>query len=149
MPNANNFQDIVATDLQFYQNKILLHMIDHATHLSPCARIPSKRPKSIIKAIFFHWISVYGAPKKSVFDNRGEFINEKFIDMCESFNISYKTTSACGQMDWLSDNITIAETMDKVLEEANCDYDIALTRCIKAKSSLQNMHGLSPYKLAI
>ena len=38
--------------------------------------------------------------------------------------------------------------MDKVLREANCDYDIALTWCVNAKILLQNVHGFSPYQLA-
>ena len=83
MPNANNFQDTVAMDLKLHQNKILLHMIEHATRISTCARILSKRPESIIKAIFSDWISVYGAPMKSLSDNDREFINEEFINMCE------------------------------------------------------------------
>ena len=78
LPTASNFQEVVAMDLKFFDGKILLHMIDHATRLSACTRIPSKRPEAIIKAFFSHWISVYGSPNKFLSDNGGEFINEEF-----------------------------------------------------------------------
>ena len=42
LPTASNFQEVVAMDLKFFDGKILLHMIDHATRLSACVRIPFK-----------------------------------------------------------------------------------------------------------
>ena len=40
-PTATCFHDTVVMDLKFYKGKILLHLIDHATHLSACTRVPS------------------------------------------------------------------------------------------------------------
>ena len=39
--------------------------------------------------------------------------------------------------------------LDKVIEDTGCDIHIALAWCINAKNSLQNVHGFSPYQLAI
>ena len=33
LPLASSFQECVAMDLKFYHNKILLHLVDHATRL--------------------------------------------------------------------------------------------------------------------
>ena len=63
---------------------------------------------------------------------------------CISQNHSWRSTMA-KWTGWA----TVAEMMDKVLEEANCDYDIAITWCVNAKNLLQNVHGFSPYQLAI
>lgn len=152
LPSANKFLDTVAMDLKFYRQKILLHMIDHATRLSACVRIPSKRPEHIIKGIFSNWISVYGTTDKFLSDNGGEFINESFLEMCEQMNIKVRTTGA--ESPWSNGlverhNQIISAMLDKVLEDTDCDFDIALSWCANAKNSLTNCHGFSPYQLAI
>ena len=38
--------------------------------------------------------------------------------------------------------------LDKSLEDSQCDFDIALSWCVNAKDSLQNVHGFSPFQLA-
>ena len=45
-------------------------------------------------------------------------------------------------------NLVISEMLDKVLEDSQCDFDIALSWCVNAKNSLQNVHGFSPFQLA-
>ena len=152
LPMANEFLETVAMDLKFYQQKIILHLIDHATRLSSCVRIPSKEPKHVIKAIFSHWISIYGTTEKFLTDNGGEFVNNDFLDMCEQLNITVKTTGA--ESPWSNglverNNQTISNMLDKVLDDTACDFDIALAWCVNAKNSLENCHGFSPYQLAI
>ena len=80
---------------------LLLHLIDHATHLSAYTRVASKHPESIIKGIFTHWISVYGPVKQFLTDNGGELVNEVFVTLCESFNITVQTTGA--EAPWFND----------------------------------------------
>ena len=38
---------------------------------------------------------------------------------------------------------------DKVLEESKCSFEVALAWCTNAKNSLQNVHGFSPFQLAL
>ena len=152
LPNANEFLETVAMDLKFYDSKALLHLIDHATRLSTCVRIPSKKPEHIVKAIFSNWISVYGTTEKFLTDNGGEFVNEEFTEMCESLNIKIKRTGT--EAPWSNGlverhNLIISEMLVKVLEDTKCNFVIALAWCVNAKKSLQNCHGFSPYQLAI
>ena len=49
LPTATCFQDTVAMDLKFYKGKILLHLIDHATCLSVCTRVPSNSQRVLSK----------------------------------------------------------------------------------------------------
>ena len=35
------------------------------------------------------------------------------------------------------------------MEETQCDLELAVAWCVNAKSSLSNIHGFSPYQLAI
>ena len=152
LPVASKFLECVAMDLKFYKKYILLHLIDHATHLSASAVIPSKKPETIIKKIFQIWISVYGLPEKFLSDNGGEFANQEFVNMCEATNINFKLTSAespCSNGLVERHNLVLADMLDKILEETTSSIEIALAWAINAKNSLSNFHGFSPYQLAI
>ena len=149
---ASKLLECVAMDLKFYKGHIILHLIDHATRLSASAIIPSKKPEIIIKTIFKIWISIFGSPEKFLSDNGGEFANEKFVNMCESLNINFKLTGA--ESPWSNGlverhNLIISEMMDKVIEDQVNDIDIALAWSVNAKYSLTNVHGFSPFQLAL
>ena len=68
-------------DLKWFRKMQLLHLIDHATRLSACAIIRSKKKEVVIKEIFRIWISIYGCPEKFLSDNGGEFNNDEFREM--------------------------------------------------------------------
>ena len=152
LPMASKFLECIAIDLKFYKKNILLHMIDHATRLSASAVIPSKKPEVIIKKIFQIWISVYGVPEKFLSDNGGEFANENFINMCEAMNINFKLTGA--ESPWSNGlverhNLILGDMLDRILEESTDNIEIAVAWAINAKNSLSNIHGFSPFQLAI
>ena len=149
---ATKFNECVAMDLKFYEGKILLHMIDHASRLSSGSRISSKDPVVIIKSIFKNWITIFGRPGKFLSDNGGEFMNYQFIELCEKMNVSVKNTA--GQSPWSNGlverhNLVIAEMMDKVLAEDKCDFDLAFAWCLNAKNSLKNVNGFTPYQISM
>ena len=150
-PMATKFLECVAMDLKFYYDKIILHLIDHATRLSISARIPSKKPPAVLNALFKNFIAIFGAADKYLTDNGGEFVNPEFNEMCEKFNIDIRTTPA--ESPWSNGmverhNAVIAGMLDKVLEDTSCNFDIALAWCINAKNSMINVHGFTPYQLA-
>ena len=152
LTNFHKFQEFVAMDLKFYNKHIILHMIGYATRPSASTIVQSKRPNDVIKGIFQHWISVDGTPEIFLTDNGGEFCNEDFINMCEGFNITIKTTGA--ESPWSNGvverhNRTISEMLDKVIEDTKCEIIIALAWVINAQKSLHSVHRFSPYQLAI
>ena len=147
MALASHFQECVAMDFSFYRGKILLHLIDHATRLSMSTVIPFKNPDVILQTILKNWVSVYGAADKFHSDNGGEFANESFLELCESLNITVKTTGA--EAPWSNGlverhNLVITDMLDKVMEENRCSLEVAL-----AKNSLQNVHEFSPFQLSL
>ena len=81
---ATSFRECIAIDLKFYEGRILLHLIDHATRLSVSSFVKSKEPEVIHKAIFKLWVQIYGQPETFLTDNGRQFANSKFIDMTES-----------------------------------------------------------------
>ena len=143
LPSAKFFQDTVALDLKFYNSRTLIHLIDHATRCySACGQISSKRPETVVKAMFSLLITIFGPPQKFFSDNGGELINQELHDLCEVYNITLKTTGA--EAPWS----ILGNMLDKVLNEVKCHFDIALAWCVSAKNSLPNVHGFSPYQLA-
>ena len=152
LPMGSTFNECVAMDLKFFDDKIILHMIDHVTRLSSACRVSSKNPEVIVKSILKNWIAVYGSLLKFLSDNGGEFANEQFIDLCEQMNITVKTTGA--ESPWSNGlverhNLVISEMLNKVIHDTGCDFDLALAWCVNAKNSLQNVHGYSSFQLSL
>ena len=150
-PHASDFNETVALDLKVHNGIIILHLIDHLTRFSSAIRCNSKEPKEIIGGVIKAWIALFGPPKKFLMDNGGEFVNEKFIELAEAFNIRIMTTAA--ESPWSNGlverhNGTLAATLDKVLaEEPKLPFDVALAWAVNAKNSLTNVHGFSPSQL--
>ena len=94
LPMATKFNELVAMDLKMLEGQWVLHLIDHVTRFSAAAFVSPKKPEEIIQKNFQSWISVFGPPAKFLSDNGGEFNNGKFRELCESMNITIKTTAA-------------------------------------------------------
>ena len=152
LPLATRFNQMVAMDLKMINGKWVLHLIDHVSRFSAASFIPSKNPEQIIKVICRIWISVFGPPGNFLCDNGGEFNNEGFRNMCEKFNISLKTTAA--ESPWSNGlcerhNAVLNEVFLKTIEETKSQPGVALCWAVHAKNSLANVHGFSPYQIAI
>ena len=152
LPTATRFGEKNAMDLKFYDLRIILHMIDHATRFSMAAAVPNKKPETIVRAMFSKWIGIFGAPDKLITDNGGEFVNKELIDLAESFNMTIQTTAA--EAPWSNGlverhNKVIEQMLDKILADTKCNFEIALQWAINAKNSLSNVHGFSPYQLVL
>ena len=72
---------------------IVLNLIDHVACFSAAAAIKSKDRIQIIKLIFGMGIGTFGAPSKIFSDNEGEFSNEDYNDMWDSYKITMKKNS--------------------------------------------------------
>ena len=152
LPMATSFNQCLAMDLKFYNTKILLHLIDYATRFSSSKVIPSKHPKHVIKCIMVQWIAIFGTPGVIFSDNGGEFANQDMLTLAENFNINLCVSAANSPFsNGLVErhNAIIANMLDRILEENDCDFDIALAWAINSKNSLSNIHGFSSYQLAI
>ena len=86
--------EVVAMDLKIFGSSIILHLVDHVTRFSAAAVVKSKDRNEIIKHLFRTWISIFGAPPKFFSDNGGEFSNEDYNEMCDSYSITIKKTTA-------------------------------------------------------
>ena len=149
---ATTFNQTIAVDLKFFDNKIIFHMIDLFSRFSRATIIPSKDPNIIIKHFLLHWVSIFSSPQTFFSDNGGEFENEQIRDMCRNFNISFSTTPAYSP--WCNGvcerhNAIIALTMRRIIDDTKCSHEMALAWAVSAKNALSNTYGYSPMQIAI
>ena len=90
---------------------------------------------------------VFGSISKLLTGKGGEFSS-----MCVSLGTAIKTTAA--ESSWTNGfgekhNLIFADMLDKVLEETQCDLELAVAWCVNAKNFLSNIHGFSSYQLTI
>ena len=152
LPHAEKFNDMVAMDLKFHGEKIILHLIDHLTRYSAAITCKSKEPREIINGIMKCWIAIFGPPTKFLTDNGGEFSNASFLEMAEALNIRVLTTAA--ESPWSNGlverhNGTLCEILHKVLAENKTSFETALAWAVHAKNSLMNVNGFSPSQLVL
>ena len=124
LPLASEFNHTVAMDLITIQQGVwILHLVDVFSRYSVACVRRSKKPSTIIEAIFKIWISYFGRPQRFLVDNGGEFANEKYREMCESFSIDVAKTAA--ESPWSNGlceqhNGVLKQSVKKVIEDTNC-----------------------------
>ena len=145
---GSNFNDAVSIDLKTWRtNLYFLVIVDNATRYCAAAVIKDKNPRTIVKAIFLNWISTFGAPRKILSDNGGEFNNVELRQLAESFNIKIMATAASSP--WSNGlcerlNAVLGDLVSKVIEDSACDVETALAWAVSARNALSNFTGYSP-----
>ena len=151
MPLASEFNEVVALDIKFIDQVPILHMIDHATRYSMSCRIRNKRAETIVEAVMNHWIRIFGSPSQYFLsDNGGEFVNSEVRELCAKFNLKLETTGA--EASWSNGLVErhhamIEDNVRKVMNDSNCNLDIAVPWANSAKNALGNVYGFSANQL--
>ena len=125
-----------------------MHIVDEFTQHSTGAVLTNKAKAG--KKLMKHWIAIFGPPKKIFSDNGGEFIGDSFVEICEQFNIKFKTTAS--ESPWSNglcerQNQTLTSILLKIKDDVGCDFDTALSWVLCAKNTLINNNGFSPAQL--
>ena len=128
---------------------MVLNFIDEFSQFINSIFIKSKISNITIQNFLKHLILIFGTPISVFSNNGGEFASKDFIAFCENFNIEIKTTSA--ESTWNNDicehhNAIITETLLKVKQDSNCDWETALAWALSAKNSLINVNGFTRYQ---
>ena len=149
MPIASKFNECLAIDLKIW-DKVYFLVIDIATRFCQAIVINNKNAPTIIRGLFKGWISLFGGPDKLLSDCGREFNNCEMRALGEAFNIKIMTTAA--ESPWSNGicerlNAEIGEKVARILEEANCDLEMALAWAVSARNALGNKSGFSPNQL--
>ena len=136
-------------DLKTYiKDKVyILHLICLGTKYSAASVIRGKNSNIILKNILKVWIQYFGAPRRFLSDNGGEFSNDEFRELCEQLNIVNITTP--GESPWSNGvverhNGILMETVRRTMDECQCDLETALPWALSAKNTLSNVSGYAP-----
>ena len=149
LPKASQFNDTVSVDLhQLKPNLWYLHMIDEFTRFSNAAIISKKNDS--MKAFILSWIGLFRASTRIFSDKGGEFISDRFYEMCEKFTI--KVISTPSYSPWSNglcerNNQFLTSILLKIIDDTNSPCDVALAWAINAKNSLLYHNGFSPSQL--
>ena len=103
---------------------IFLVMIDHATRFCSATVIRNKRLSTIVRGIFMQWVTIFGAPRKILSENGGEFNNAEMRQFGESLNVKMMCTAAesprsNGMCERL--NTVLADSVRKIIDDCSCD----------------------------
>ena len=125
-------------------------MVDMATRFCTASVINNKLPATIIKNFLLSWITLFGAPKKIFTDMGGEFNNNEMRTLGEMFNITIKTTAA--ESPWSNGiverlNGVLGKLVNKIIDDTNCDVQMALAWAVSARNAFDNKSGYSPNQL--
>ena len=112
----------------------------------------SKQTEDIVKAIFQHWVALFGPPNEILSDNGGEFNNELLKEMSDHLNIFIHSTA--GESPWSNKiterhNAILGNMINKLLLDKSNNYpiDVIVPWTVKAKNALHNCYGFSPNQL--
>eukprot|EP00170_Pyropia_yezoensis_P001149 contig_5174_g1153 len=129
-----------------------MHVIDLGTRLSRCVVVADKEATTIVRALLFHWICVYGACLIIVSDPGREFHNALTRLLAERFNIRVDVTA--GQSAWSNGvrerhNGVIKHMVTTLASEylAAALQELLYHTCF-AKNSLAVHNCASPFQLA-
>ena len=133
---------VISIDLKEINGDKILHMVRHATRFSSATVVKSKHKDEIVKAIFQHWIVLFGPPNQILSDNGGEF------------NMNIFVRSTAGEPPWSNGiterhNAILGNMISKLLLDESSKYPIEtiVAWAVSAKNALHNCYGYSPNKL--
>ena len=150
LPMAKEFNETVSMDLKVWKQCYFLVIVDLATRFCTATVVNNKQPSTIIKGLFVSWITIFGAPKRILTDGGGEFNNAEMRALGEAFNIKIITTAAespwsngvCERLNGVLGNLVM-----KILDDKNCDIQMALAWAVSARNAYDNNSGYSPNQL--
>ena len=150
LPMAEQFNDVVAMDLKLYEGVWFFVMVDLFTRYCSAVVIHDKKPDTIVRKLFENWICIFGAPKKFLSDNGGEFNNDIFRSLAENYGIRVMCTAA--EAPWSNGvceklNHLLGISVQKIQNDVQCCIEIALAWAVSARNALHNYRGFSPNQL--
>ena len=150
VPWAYTFNEMIGIDLKTWGDKYFLVIVDIATRFCASKVIRNKAPATIVKGLFLSWVAIFGPPAKIIQDNGGEFSNADMRAFGEAFSIQLIYTAA--ESPWSNGvverlNGVLGKLVLKILDDVNCDTDIALAWAVAARNTYYNNSGYTPNQL--
>ena len=153
-PLSLKFNDVLAMDLKilFTQKLYIIYFIDLFTRFVQGSVLKRKKPDGIVDSFIKTWIALgFGAPRKVLVDNGGEFDNPLYLEAMEQYGVEVCATGAYSP--WSNGvcernhHVVDLMIMKMLEEEPNMKLEIALANAVSAKNCLYNYKGFAPVQL--
>ena len=151
LPMASDFNEKVCMDLNQWNNKWILHLVDMFSRFTVSVFINRKRPRDIIDKMIKCWIGVFGVMGAVLTDNGGEFSSEEMREIASILNVEVLTTAAESpfQNGLCEKNHAIVDTMLMKMQDEyqHIPLDVLLCWSSMAKNAMQMWNGFSSYQI--
>ena len=109
-------------DLLFYENKIILHVIDECTRWTTAAALANRETATVLTALKTHWFMLYGAPQAIISDQEGALFSDEGAVWASRWRIGLKS-KAKGQHAHIVErrNDLLRQQYNKVRSQATKD----------------------------
>ena len=146
------FNQEVQLDLLFYEDKVVLHMLDKTTRFTVAKRLVSKGLDDIIEGIMSSWLALFGPPSKIVSDQEGALSSPEAAAFLESRGIKLHLLAKEQHAAVVERHHAILRRQMHVLEDQTLaegirmSFDSLLSESCFAKNALFAIGGATPYE---
>ena len=148
---AEKFGEMVQCDLLFFEDAIILHLLDESIRYTVTAILENKTAEAITSAITNSWIKLFGPMGSIVTDQESGLTSEISAIWAEKWNVSFRLR-AKGQ------HATIVERHHQILrdhlhkivaqsrqERLTIQFSEILSEATFIKNAMVNINGMTPY----
>ena len=83
---SSQFNERIQFDLLFFEEFIIVHLLDEATRWTMAVYVPDKRLGTIVKSITLNWFQTYGAPVAIVCDGEGALQGDEALQWLDRWD---------------------------------------------------------------
>jgi hypothetical protein len=150
LPKARVYLELLRGDIVFLEEGVYIcHFVDDFSGMSFGGAIFDKKPKSVAGVIVANVFTQPCPPKKIIFDNGGEFINDAVLELLEGHGVEVLSTAA--RAPWTHagverHHVPLLEKMRAVKQSlgGRTDWVTTVRQCIAAKNRMMTHRGMSP-----
>ena len=146
------FNRVVGVDLMFYEDHVLLNMLDWGTDLQIVVEVEDKRAQTVCTAFMAQWVAHYGPPSLVIADQGKEFVSEEFGGRLGEHGISVHYTDV--RSPWQNARTERAggsfkTRLETIIHETTAteeEFPLVLAETCAAHNRYYNRAGYSPYQ---
>ena len=149
---TTRFNQEVQTDLLFYKDKVVLHMIDRTTRFTVARKVESKHLDCIIEGIMSHWVALFGPPNQLTSDQEGALSSPEAAALLEARGIKLHLLAKEQHATTVERHHAILRRQLHVLDEQataeglRVSFESLLGEAVFAKNALFSVGGASPFE---
>jgi hypothetical protein len=138
--------------LFFYQDQIILVLIDEATRFTMAEVIPNKEAETILSAVTNTWCRVFGPPAVLMSDHEGGLVGEAAAQWADKWGIQLRPGPKGSHAYIIERHHQILRaTLHKIqsqteLEELGISFPMLLAEAVYVKNALTAIAGHSPFE---